>query len=125
MSMIIGKSVDVEAYDKDGNKLENVCRIEKPEIFKKRSKDEAEGDSEKEKKLNKAFSTLKKVGLGVVGVVVVGAAFLAGKMTSSKSSNDESEDLMLTDSTSDSSDTIESAPEEIPNVDTIDVTTVE
>ena len=25
MSMIIGKSVDVEAYDKDGNKLENVC----------------------------------------------------------------------------------------------------
>ena len=87
MSMIIGKSVDVEAYDKDGNKLENVCRIEKPEIFKKRSKDEAEGDSEKEKKLNK--------------------------------------DLMLTDSTSDSSDTIESAPSEIPNVDTVDVTTVE
>ena len=39
MSMIIGKSVDVEAYDKDGNKLENVCRIEKPEIFKKRSKE--------------------------------------------------------------------------------------
>ena len=122
MSMIIGKSVDVEAYDKDGNKLENVCRIEKPEIFKKRSKDEAEGDSEKEKKPNKTFSTLKKVGLGVV---VVGAAFLAGKMTSSKSSNDESEDLMLTDSTSDSGDIIESAPAEIPNVDTVDVTTVE
>ena len=122
MSMIIGKSVDVEAYDKDGNKLENVCRIEKPEIFKKRSKDEVEGDSETEKKPNKAFSTLKKVGLGVV---VVGAAFLAGKMTSSKSSNDESEDLMLTDSTSDFSDTIESAPAEIPNVDTVDVTTVE
>ena len=122
MSMIIGKSVDVEAYDKDGNKLENVCRIEKHEIFKKRSKDEAEGDSEKEKKLNKAFSTLKKVGLGVV---VVGAAFLAGKMTSSKSSNDESEDLMLTNSTSDSGDIIESAPAEIPNVDTVDVTTVE
>ena len=122
MSMIIGKSVDVEAYDKDGNKLENVYRIEKPEIFKKRSKDEVEDNSETEKKPNKAFSTLKKVGLGVV---VVGAAFLAGKMTSSKSSNDESEDLMLTDSTSDSSDTIESAPAEIPNVDTVDVTTVE
>ena len=119
MSMIIGKSVDVEAYDKDGNKLENVCRIEKPEIFKKRSKDEVEDNSETEKKPNKAFSTLKKVGLGVV---VVGAAFLAGKMTSSKSSN---EDLMLTDSTSDSSNTIESAPAEIPNVDTVDVTTVE
>lgn len=123
MSMIIVKSVDVEAYDKDGNKLENVCRIEKPEIFKKRSKDEVEDNSETEKKPNKAFSTLKKVGLGVV--VVVGAAFLAGKMTSSKSSNDESEDLMLTDSTSGSSDTIESAPAEIPNVDTVDVTTVE
>ena len=122
MSMIIGKSVDVEAYDKDGNKLENDCRIEKPEIFKKRSKDEVEDNSETEKKPNKAFSTLKKVGLGVV---VVGAAFLAGKMTSSKSSNDESEDLMLTNSTSDSSDTIESAPAEIPNVDTVDVTTVE
>ena len=117
--MFIGKYVYVEAYDKDGNKLENVFRIEK---FKKRSKDEAEGDSEKEKKLNKAFSTLKKVGLGAA---VVGAAFLAGKMISSKSSNDESEDLMLTDSISDSSDTIESAPAEIPNVDTVDVTTVE
>lgn len=123
MSMIIGKSVDVEAYDKDGNKLENVCRIEKPEIFKKRSKDEVKDNSETEKKPIKAFSTLKKVGLGVV--VVVGAAFLAGKMISSKSSNDESEDLMLTDSTNDSSDTIESAPAEIPNVDTVDVTTVE
>ena len=123
MSMIIGKSVDVEAYDKDGNKLENVCRIEKPEIFKKRSKDEVEDNSETEKKPNKAFSTLKKVGLGAAAVV--GAAFLAGKMASSKSSNDDSEDLMLTDSTSDSSDTIESAPAEIPNVDTVDVTTVE
>lgn len=122
MSMIIGKSVDVEAYDKDGNKLENVYRIEKPEIFKKRSKDEVEDNSETEKKPNKAFSTLKKVGLGVI---VVGAAFLAGKMASSKSSNDDSEDLMLTDSTSGSSDTIESAPAEIPNVDTVDVTTVE
>lgn len=122
MSMIIGKSVDVEAYDKDGNKLENVYRIEKPEIFKKRSKDEVEDNSETEKKPNKAFSTLKKVGLGVI---VVGAAFLAGKMASSKSSNDDSEDLMLTNSTSGSSDTIESAPAEIPNVDTVDVTTVE
>ena len=123
MSMIIGKSVDVEAYDKDGNKLENVCRIEKPKIFKKRSKDEVEDNSETEKKPNKAFSTLKKVGFGVV--VMVGSAFLAVKMASSKSSNDDSEDLMLTDSTSDSSDTIESAPAEIPNVDTVDVTTVE
>ena len=122
MSMIIGKSVDVEAYDKDGNKLENVYRIDNFEFFKKRSKDEVKDNSETEKKLNKAFSTLKKVGLGAA---VVGAAFLAGKMISSKSSNDESEDLMLTDSTSDSSDTIESAPEEIPNVDTVDVTTVE
>ena len=122
MSMIIGKSVDVEAYDKDGNKLENVYRIEQFDTFKKRSKDKVEDNSETEKKLNKAFSTLKKVGLGAA---VVGAAFLAGKMTSSKSSNDESEDLMLTDSTSDSSDTIESAPAEIPNVDTVDVTTVE
>ena len=120
--MFIGKYVNVEAYDKDGNKLENVYRIDNFEIFKKRSKDESEGDSEKEKKLNKAFSTLKKVGLGAA---VVGAAFLAGKMASSKSSNDESEDLMLTDSTNDSSDTIESAPAEIPNVDTVDVTTVE
>ena len=122
MSMIIGKSGVGEAYEKDGNKLENVCRIEKTEIFKKRSKDEVEDNSETEKKPIKAFSTLKKVGLGVV---VVGAAFLAGKMISSKSSNDDSEDLMLTDSTSDSSDTIESAPAEIPNVDTVDVTTVE
>ena len=117
--MFIGKYVNVEAYDKDGNKLENVYRIEQ---FKKRSKDEVDDNSETEKKLNKSFSTLKKVGLGVV---VVGAAFLAGKMTSSKSSNDESEDLMLTDSTSDSGDIIESAPAEIPNVDTVDVTTVE
>lgn len=122
MSMIIGKSVDVEAYDKDGNKLENVCRIEKPEIFKKKSKDEVEGDTETEKKPNKVFSTLKKVGLGVV---IVGAGFLAGKMISSHSSNDDSEGLMLTDLTNGSSDTIGYTPDEIPNVDTVDVTAVE
>ena len=120
--MFIGKYVSVDAYDKDGNKLENVYRIDNFEIFKKRSKDEVKDNSETEKKPNKAFSTLKKVGLGAA---VVGAAFLAGKMTSSKSSNDESEDLMLTDSTSALADTVESAPAEIPNVDTVDVTTVE
>lgn len=121
MSMIIGKSVDVEAYDKDGNKLEDVCRIEKPKIFKKRSKDEVDDNSETEKKPNKLSSIGKKVGLVVGGVVIgaVGAALL------SHSSNDDSENLMLTDSTSDSSNTIESAPAEIPNVDTVDVTTVE
>lgn len=120
--MFIGKYVNVEAYDKDGNKLENVYRIEQFDTFKKKSKDKVEDNSETEKKLNKAFSTLKKVGLGAA---VVGAAFLAGKMTSSKSSNDDSEDLMITDSTSDSGDTIESAPAEIPNIDTVDITTVE
>lgn len=122
MSMIIGKYVDVEAYDKDGNKLENVCRIEKPEIFKKRSKDEVEGDSETEKKPNKLLSIGKKVGLVVGGVV---GGIVLSKVLSSNSSNDDSKELMLTDSTNDSSDTIESTPAEIPNVDTVDVTTVE
>lgn len=121
MSMIIGKSVDVEAYDKDGNKLEDVCRIEKPKIFKKRSKDEVEDNSETEKKPNKLLSIGKKV-VPVIGGVVIG---VVGAALLSHSSNDDSEDLMLTDSTSGSSDTIESAPAEIPNVDTVDVTTVE
>ncbi len=122
MSMIIGKSVDVEAYDKDGNKLENVCRIEKPEIFKKRSKDEIEGDSEKEKKPNKLISIGKKVGLVVGGAV---GAIVLTKALSSKSSNDDSEGLLLIDTANNTCEVVDHVPVETTNVDTVDVATVE
>mgnify|MGYP004649059409 FL=1 len=122
MSMIIGKSVDVEAYDKDGNKLEDVCRIEQPKIFKKRSKNEVEGDSEKEKKPNKLVSIGKKIGLvvgGAVGVIVL------TKALSSKSSNDDSEGFLLIDTANNTSEVVDRVPVETTNVDTVDVTAVE
>ncbi len=122
MSMIIGKSVDVEAYDKDGNKLEDVCRIEQPKIFKKRSKNEVEGDSEKEKKPNKLVSIGKKIGLlvgGAVGVIILTNAL------SSKSSNDDSEGFLLIDTANNTSEVVDRVPVETTNVDTVDVTAVE
>lgn len=120
--MIIGKYVDVEAYDKDGNKLENVCRIENPKIFKKASKDEVEDGSEKEKNPNKLVSIGKKVGLVVGGAV--GAIALA-KVLSSKSANDDSEGFLLIDTANNTCEVVDRVPVETTNVDTVDVTTVE